>query len=171
MGSRVSTNNNSNGELQTQSSSTKSARGKTALVELQRELLERDEILSKKDTELNKLREELAKRDEEIIKLQKRIHELDCVVQQTSSNSKIKELPKILEEKPAPLFRSNSTKWKRQAVSGESSSNIRRQESNRELLKFSKDSRYVYYKHCSLCDLSMRCKLEIFLRDTFREFH
>ena len=138
MGSRVSTNNNSNGELKSPNST--KTRGKTALVELQRQLLERDELLSKKNTELNNLREELTRRDEEIIKLQKRIHELDCVVQQTSNNSKIGELPKILEEKPA-LIRQNSTKWKRQAVSGESSSNIRRQESNRELLKFSKDSR------------------------------
>lgn len=135
MGSRVSTNNNSNGELKSPI-----RHGKTALVELQRELLERDELISKKDAELNKLRNELTQRDEEIIKLQKRIHELDCVVQQTSSKTNIGELPKIVEEKP-PLVRNNSMKWKRQAVSGESSSNIRRQESNRELLKFSKDSR------------------------------
>ena len=139
MGSRVSTNNNSNGELKSPSSS--KTRGKTALVELQRELMEKDELLMQKDTELNKLREKLTERDEEILKLQKRIHELDCVVQQTSNKPKVGELPKILEEKPPPFLRTNSMKWKRQAVSGESSSNIRRQESNRELLKFSKDSR------------------------------
>lgn len=138
MGSRVSTNNTSNGELKVPSST--KTRGKAAVVELQRELLERDELLTKKDNELSKLREELAKRDEEIVRLQKRIHELDCVVQQTSNKSNISELPKISEEKPL-LVRTNSMKWKRQAVSGESSSNIRRQESNRELLKFSKDSR------------------------------
>lgn len=138
MGSRVSTNNNSNGELKSPNS-TKS-RGKAAMVELQRELLERDDLLMKKDVEINKLRDELKERGEEIVKLQKRIHELDCVVQQTSNKTKVGELPKILEEKP-PLLRTNSMKWKRQAVSGESSSNIRRQESNRELLKFSKDSR------------------------------
>ena len=162
MGSRVSTNSNSNGELKAPSSSTKSARGKTALVELQQELLERDEMLSKKDIELNKLREELTRRDEEIIKLQKRIHELDCVVQQTSTNSKINELPKILEEKPAQLFRNNSTKWKRQAVSGESSSNIRRQESNRELLKFSKDSSSRHLIRDAICANDFLKNLEKF---------
>ena len=138
MGSRISTNNNSNGDLKSPSS-TKS-RGKAAVLDLQRELLERDELLQNKDAELHKLRDELKERNAEIAKLEKRIHELDCVVQQTSNKAKVGELAKILEEKP-PLLRTNSMKWKRQAVSGESSSNIRRQESNRELLKFSKDSR------------------------------
>ena len=140
MGSRVSTNNNSNGEMKPPNSI--KSRGKNAVVDLQRELLERDESITRKDTEINRLREELTKRNEEIAQLQKRIHELDCVVQQTSSSNepKLGELPRILEEKPA-LVRTNSMKWKRQAVSGESSSNIQRQESNRELLKFSKDLR------------------------------
>lgn len=138
MGSRISTNNNSNGGFNPPSST--QSRGKAAVLDLQRELLERDELLQNKDAELNKLRDELKERDAEIAKLEKRIHELDCVVQQTSNKAKVGELAKILEEKP-PLLRTNSMKWKRQAVSGESSSNIRTQESNRELLKFSKDSR------------------------------
>lgn len=138
MGSRVSTNNNNvNGVGKRSAKATKSG-GKTAIFELQRELLSRDEILTKKDTELNELREKLAKKDDEISRLQKRIHELGCVVEQTSG--KQGELKRIPEEK-GELERTNSVKWKRQAVSGESSSNIRRQESNKELLKFSKDSR------------------------------
>lgn len=140
MGSIVSTNNNTNAVLH--SPNLTKSRRKAALVELQRELMARDELLSKKDTELIKLRDELTNRDKEIMKLQKRVHELDCVVQQTSSKAIVDELPRILEEK-APLMRNNSRKWKRKAVSGESSSNIRRQESNRELLKFSKDLRQV----------------------------
>ena len=136
MGSRVSTNNNGASAAKTVKT-TKSTSTKGAVLDLQNELLARDELLTKRDKELSKIRQELAKKDNEIARLQKRIHELNCVVQQTSSKH---DLPRITEEKNE-LQRANSMKWKRQAVSGESSSNIRKQESNRELVKFSKDAR------------------------------
>ena len=136
MGSRVSTNNNGASAGKTVKAE-KSTSTKGAVLDLQNELLARDELLTKRDKELSEIRQELAKKDDEIARLQKRIHELNCVVQQTSSKH---DLPRIGEEN-TELQRTNSMKWKRQAVSGESSSNIRKQESNRELVKFSRDAR------------------------------
>lgn len=136
MGSRVSTNNNG-GSTGKMVKTTKSTDNRGAVLDLQKELLARDELLTKRDKELNEMRQELAKKDDEIGRLEKRVHELNCVVQQTSSKH---DLQSITEEKPE-LQRANSMKWKRQAVSGESSSNIKKRESNRELVKFSKDAR------------------------------
>ena len=138
MGNSIAKNNNFNGSHKVPSVITSC--GNDAFVELQQQLLEKDELLTKKDKELDKLHCMLLMKEEENTKLSKRIHEFECVVAQTSSTLKMGESRQIQKEKLSFLGRS-SLKWKRLAVSGESSSNIRRQESNLELQTITKDSR------------------------------
>ncbi|XP_046843994.1 cGMP-dependent protein kinase 1-like [Xenia sp. Carnegie-2017] len=137
MGNSIAKNNNLNGSHKVPSVIT--SRENDAFVELQQQLLEKDELLTKKDKELDKLHCMLLMKEEENTKLSKRIHEFECVVAQTSSTLKMDESRQIQKEKLSFLGRS-SLKWKRLAVSGESSSNIRRQESNLELQTITKDS-------------------------------
>lgn len=147
MGSAASLNqsysgaNEQNGKLQ-QSASTKT----NSTTQLKRELKEKDDFLQRKDAELQHRQRIIEEKDVELAKLRKEIHELKCVVQQTTSKTSI--LSTIQEDsikggsfKPRKAMRS-SRKEKRMAVSGESSSKAE-EDTEKELERHPKDFRWV----------------------------
>lgn len=131
--------NEQNGKLQ-QSAATKT----NSTTQLKRELKEKDDFLQRKDAELQHRQRIIEEKDAELAKLRKEIHELKCVVQQTTSKTSI--LSTIQEDsikggsfKPRKAMRS-SRKEKRMAVSGESSSKAE-EDTEKELERHPKDFR------------------------------
>lgn len=116
---------------------------------LSKELNEKDELLQRKDVELKHRMKTLDEKDSEIAKLKKEIHELKCVVQQTAN--KLSVMSTINEDGEMAGSCHERTKKntivrkeKRQAVSGESSSK-NQEESKKDLVRFPKDFRYLFF--------------------------
>lgn len=140
-----------NGELE-KSTSNEASLNNSKLQQplLRKELNEKDELLQRKDAELKHRMKTLDEKDAEITKLKKEIHELKCVVQQTTTKLSVMS---TINEDSGMATSPNSTaakqkkvrpsrKEKRQAVSGESSSKTQ-EESKKELVRCPKDFRYV----------------------------
>ncbi|XP_048578919.1 cGMP-dependent protein kinase 1 isoform X2 [Nematostella vectensis] len=116
---------------------------------LRKELLEKEELIQRKDAELQHRMRIIDDKDAEISKLKKEIHELKCVVQQTSSKmsvmSTINEDSSMASATRAPERKKKlrpSKKEKRQAVSGESSTKTQEESrTGKELERFPKDFR------------------------------
>lgn len=147
MGNGASLNTpTANGEVTDNSkSSDSSSTLKTHLLQLRREVKEKDELVQRKDAELHHRMKIIEEKDAEIAKLRKEIHELKCVVQQTNVESKTSVLSAIREDTSktggsTAKGRLFSRKEKRQAVSGESSSDAQ-EKSKKELERFPKDFR------------------------------
>ena len=145
-GASVSSASGSNGELSetnSRSSDVAVAGSKSYIIQLRRELRGKDELLQRKDTELQHRLRVSEEKDAEITKLRKEIHELKCVVQQTSLQSKTSILGTIQEDgKNAGGGKGlrASLKEKRQAVSGESSSEAQKK-SAKDLDRYAKEFR------------------------------
>lgn len=146
----VSKNTTMNGELEKTTTNDNLNNSKLQQPLLRKELNEKDELLQRKDAELKHRMKTLDDKDAEIAKLKKEIHELKCVVQQTTSKLSVMS---TINEDPGMAVSPNNTgsktkkgrpskKEKRQAVSGESSSKTQ-EESKKELARCPKDFRYV----------------------------
>jgi len=143
MGSGASLNNSygdteQNGKLQHHPSI------KTSTTQLKRELKEKDDFLQRKDAELQHRQRIIEEKDVELAKLRKEIHELKCVVQQTTSKSSIlstiQEDPGMAGNSKQAKGTRTSRKEKRMAVSGESSSTAQ-EDTKKELERHPKDFR------------------------------
>lgn len=144
-GASLSSSNGSDGELSELSKSSDTAAGsKGYIIQLRKELREKDELLQRKDTELQHRLRVGEEKDAEIMKLRKEIHELKCVVQQTSIRSKTSILSTIQEDGKGASNAGKgvraSLKEKRQAVSGESSSEAQ-EKSSKDLERYTKEFR------------------------------
>jgi len=144
MGSGASLNNSygdteQNGKLQHHPSI------KTSTTQLKRELKEKDDFLQRKDAELQHRQRIIEEKDVELAKLRKEIHELKCVVQQTTSKSSIlstiQEDPGMAGNSKQAKGTRTSRKEKRMAVSGESSSTAQ-EDTKKELERHPKDFRF-----------------------------